>query len=326
MHRRLLLRSTRRMVLVAGTGFLVSPARADGGFLDFVASLKAEAAASGISRPTIDTALMISSPDQRVLALDRHQPEFTLTWSEYRARVLPQARLVRAAAAFSARKEVFSQVEDRFAVDSGVIVGIWGLESSFGEKQGNFNICEALTTLAYDGRRRSFFRAELMNALSIIDRRGISARELTGSYAGAMGQPQFMPSAYLRFATSFSGGDRADIWRSEPDVFASIANYLARSGWRLNEPWGQPVHVTRPISVSLLGHDKRRRLLEWSALGVKRSDGRNFSRADVVGGLLMPDGEGGDAFMVYRNFDVIRRYNPSDFYALGVGLLGDQIG
>ncbi len=317
--------ATRRMVLGSAPGMLAASANARTSFAAFLADLKSEAAAAGISRRAVESALALTTPNQRVIQLDRHQPEFTLTWTEYRARVLPEPRLERARSSYDQRRATFQQIEGRYGVDPGVIVGIWGLESSFGEKQGTFNVCDALATLAFDGRRRTFFRGELINALTIVDRRSIDASEMLGSYAGAMGQPQFMPSAYLRFAQAFDGGARADIWRDERDVFASIANYLARSGWRSGEPWGQPVELTKPLAPSLAGRGNARTLSQWSALGVRRTDGRSFSRGDVVGALLLPDGAGGEAFMVYRNFGVIRRYNPSDFYALGVGLLGDQI-
>ncbi len=301
------------------------PALAASSFADFLDGVRQEALASGLRRQSVDAALRLPGPDAKVIELDRHQPEFTLTWPEYRARVLPEARLRRASQAYDAQAAILQQVERRYAVDPGVIVGIWGLESSFGDKQGSFNVCDALATLAFDGRRRPFFRDELLNALRIVDRRDVDPSSMLGSYAGAMGQPQFMPSAYLRFAQAFDGGARADIWQNEPDVFASIANYLARSGWRLGEPWGQNVRLTRTVASSMAGRGNPRTLAEWEALGVRRIDGRTFSRRDVRGSLLLPDGEDGEAFMVYRNFDVIRRYNPSDFYALGVGLLGDQI-
>jgi membrane-bound lytic murein transglycosylase B len=295
------------------------------GYEAFLEGVRRDASATGISAPTLARALNFAGPNARVLQLDRHQPEFTLTWAEYAQRVLPQSRLARARDAASHNQSSLGTVRARFGVDPGVIVGIWGLESSFGDKQGTFNVCDALATLAFDGRRRTFFRGELIKSLLVIDKRGVDPAGMLGSYAGAMGQPQFMPSAYLRYARSFDGGDRADIWTNRDDVFASVANYLGQSGWREGEPWGQPVTSTRPVDPAITGRGHPRSLSEWSAMGIRRADGRNFSRGDVEGSLLMPDGESGPAFMVYRNFDAIRRYNPSDFYALAVGLLGDAI-
>ncbi len=148
---------------------------------------------------------------------------------------------------------------------------------------------------------------------------------MTGSWAGAMGQPQFMPDSYLRYAVDFDGDGRRDIWASRADALASIANYLARSGWRAGEPWGQPVRVPPAFDAAETGRDRSRALGEWMRLGVRRADGSRFGRADVAGAVVMPDGPGGEAFMVYPNFTAIRRYNPSDFYALAVGLLGDAV-
>jgi membrane-bound lytic murein transglycosylase B len=147
---------------------------------------------------------------------------------------------------------------------------------------------------------------------------------MTGSFAGAMGQPQFMPDAFMRYAVDFDGDGRRDIWDSKPDVLGSIANYLARSGWRYGEPWGQVISVPPGFDVAITGRDSPRTLGQWMALGVRRADGTPFSRSDVSGAVVIPDGAGGEAFMTYANFHAIRRYNPSDYYALAVGLLGDS--
>ena len=206
-------------------------------------------------------------------------------------------------------------------MDPHIIIGIWGLESGFGAKTGNYRVVESLVTLAYEGRRASYFRSELMNSLRILNDGDITARGMTGSWAGAMGQPQFMPSSYLHYAVDFDGDGRRDIWNSLPDVFGSVANYLAKCGWRPGEPWCQPVRVAAAYGGPE-GRDAMRTLAEWEKAGVRRADGSRFSRGDVRGALLLPDGAGGEAFMVYPNFHAIRRYNPSDYYALAVGLLG----
>ncbi len=319
LHRRALLATATSAATLRG-------ARAAGGYAAFLQSVRRQAREEEIGDATLGAALDLSVPNAHVLELDRHQPEFTLTWAQYRARVLPETRLAKARENFSSQAALFDQVRARFGVDPGVIIGIWGLESNFGSKSGSYGVFDALATLAYDARRAAFFRGELLNALRIADARGVAPGEMLGSYAGAMGQPQFMPSAYLHYARAFDGGARADIWNSEPDVFASIANYLARCGWRLGEPWVQQVEVTRPIEAGLLGRDGKRPLGSWQELGVRRIDGMRFSRSDVEGALLQPDGPGTEAFLVYGNFGVIRRYNPSDFYALGVGLLGNAAG
>ncbi len=318
--------TSRRFLLAATAAAIIFPRRASraagAGYGAFLASVRDEAVAAGVSDDIAAEALALERPNARVIALDRHQPEFTLTWAQYKARVLPPSRLAEGADQYARQAPLFREITARYRVDSGVIIGIWGLESGFGAKTGSFGVFDSLATLAFDGRRARFFRGELLAALRIADRRAVPVDAMLSSYAGAMGQPQFMPSAYLRYAQSFAGSDRADIWRSEPDVFASVANYLAHSGWHQGEPWGQAVRLTGAIDPSLVGRANERTLGAWEALGVRRFDGTRFSRADVPASLLLPDGPGGDAFLVYRNFAAIRRYNPSDFYALAVGLLG----
>jgi membrane-bound lytic murein transglycosylase B len=286
--------------------------------------VRAEALREGISPSVLRQALSGIVLNAKVLELDRNQPEFTLTWAQYRARVLPDARLAAARAAYARNAALLADVTARYPADPQTVVGIWGLESGFGAKTGNFGVVEALATLSYDNARRAgYFRGELLKALRILDHGDISPAGMTGSWAGAMGQPQFMPSSYLAYAVDFEGNGRRDIWKSLPDVFASIANYLARCGWRAGAPWGQPIRVPPNFDASLAGRQRMRTLGEWMEKGVRRSDGTKFSRDDVPGDVLLPDGPGGDAFMVYENFNVIRRYNPSDYYALAVGLLGN---
>ena len=295
----------------------------------FLASVGAQATRLGISRSLLDVALALDRPNQRVLELDRHQPEFTLTWSRYRQRVLTGRKVQGAQAAYQARLSMLTRIWQRYQVDPRIAVGIWGMESNYGARIGSFGVIDALATLAFDGRRAAFFRAELMNGLRILQQRDIEPGRMLGSYAGAMGQPQFMPSSYLRYAVDYDGDGRRDIWSSEADVLASISNYLSRNGWIAGAPWGQPVFVPSNFAVSRTGDSKGGRqasqsLDAWMQAGVRRQDGALFSRGDVSGALLLPDGAGGDAFMVYSNFDVIRRYNPSDFYSLAVGLLGSS--
>jgi membrane-bound lytic murein transglycosylase B len=317
---------TRRLAVAAPLALLSLPARAAhhpaSGFTAFVAGLRAEAARDGIRQDVLDAALHGLEPNADVLRLDRHQPEFTLTWAQYRARVLPASRLAAARDHYLREGRLLGDVAARYGgVDPRIVVGIWGLESGFGAHTGGFSVVQALATLAYDGRRAAFFRGELLNALRILNAGDIGPRTMTGSYAGAMGQPQFMPSAYLRYAVDADGDGKRDIWTSRPDIFASVANYLARCGWRAGAPWGQAVRLPAGFAGPS-GRDHWRSLRDWQNDGVRRADGTMFSRGDVRGALVLPDGPGGEAFMVYPNFQVIRRYNPSDYYALAVGLLG----
>lgn len=322
----LMLDRRRLLTAMAAVPAVVSsPALAQQSFSGFLIMLRAEARRQGISDATLARALSGLRPNQKVLELDRHQPEFTMTWAEYKARVLPEQRLIAGRDAYAREQGLLAAVRARYPVDPRVVVGIWGLESNFGSRTGNFAIVEALATLAYDGRRAAFFRGELINALRILDAGDVTPERMTGSYAGAMGQPQFMPSAYLRYAVDFDGAGRRDIWTSLPDVFASIANYLARCGWHPGQPWGQPISLPPGFDAALAGRDNARPLGAWEAIGVRRLDGTRFSRQDVIGAVVLPDGAGGEAYMTYANFSVIRRYNPSDFYALAVGLLGNAV-
>ncbi len=293
------------------------------GYARFLEGVRAEARRKGVPDSVLDQALALQAPNARVLQLDRHQPEFTLTWAQYRARVISPQREQGAAQAYQANLALLTSIWQRYRVDPRAVIGIWGLESNFGTRIGSFNVVDALATLSFDGRRASFFRSELMASLRILGNGDVSPAGMLGSYAGAMGQPQFMPSSYLRYAVDETGDGRRDIWTSRADVFASISNYLASSGWVTGEPWGQPVRLTRSIDAAEAGRQSPRGLSHWDQLGIRRVDGARFSRMDVEGALLLPDGSAGDAFMVYRNFNVIRRYNPSDFYALAVGLIGD---
>ncbi|AQS87037.1 lytic murein transglycosylase B [Neoasaia chiangmaiensis NBRC 101099] len=304
-------------------GLMTGRAHAAQDYRGFLESVRSEAIRNGIASGVVDRALALTrQPNAHVLQLDRHQPEFTLTWAQYRARVIGTTRISQGRAAFTARAAQLNGIGAQYGVDPRVIVGIWGLESGFGRKIGTFSVIDSLATLAFDGRRAAFFRSELLKSLQILNAGDISPEGMLGSYAGAMGQPQFMPSAYLRYAADGNGDGRRDIWTNEQDVFASIANYLARCGWQADQPWGQPVTLTRDIPQTMTGRGQQKTLGEWATLGVRRADGRAFSRPTVEGALLRPDGPGTEAFIVYRNFNVIRRYNPSDYYALGVGLLG----
>ena len=316
---------TRRAALaaLATAAALPTAVLAAESFPAFVTSVKAEARRAGIAQATLEAAFDGVAPNQRVIELDRNQPEFKLTWASYKARVLPPARLQAARDNYARERALLAQVEERYGVDRFVIIGIWGIESGFGSNRGNYRLVESLSTLAWEGRRAAYFRKELINALKILDAGDVTPARLTGGWAGAMGQPQFMPSSYLSRAVDFDGDGRRDIWDSKADVFGSIGNYLAASGWRAGEPWGQPVRV--PAGFFAGGREDRRTLGDWMRQGVRRQDGSAFSRADVMGAVLSPDGAApGEAYMVFGNFNAIRRYNPSDFYALAVGLLGDS--
>ncbi|MBO1075297.1 lytic murein transglycosylase [Roseomonas marmotae] len=294
-------------------------------FQEFLGGVAAEARGKGVSQATLQRALGSIRPNDKVLELDRRQPEFTLTWDQYRDGRVSAQRVERGRKAFMDNQGLLEAIGARYQVSPRVIVAVWGLETNYGGFTGNFNVVEALATLAWEGRRASFFRAELMAALRILEKGDVTPERMRGSYAGAMGHPQFMPTSFERLAVDFNGDGRRDIWDDRADALASIANYLARSGWRSDERWGREVRLPGSFNPSIAGRTNRRPLRDWVRMGVTASDGSPLPPLDMDTAILLPGGAGGQAFAVYQNFNVIRRYNPSDYYALVIGLLSDLV-
>lgn len=293
-------------------------------FSSFLARLRARARADGIpGRVIYDTTARLV-PNQEVLKLDHHQPEFTLTWAQYSSRVLSQTRIAAGRDKYAQARNLMAAITSRYGVPSTIMLGIWGLETNFGANQGSFNVIDALATLSWD-RGSSYFAREAIKAMRIVALGDAPAATLLGSYAGAMGQPQFMPSTYLSTAVSFYGRGAPDIWHSDADALASMANYLAKAGWQFGEPSSEAVLVANGNAVGQIGREVMRSIGEWERLGVERLPGAMPLPATTPAALLMPDGPNGQAFLVYKNFEVIRRYNASDFYALAVGALGRTI-
>ena len=317
--------SRRFLVAASLLATFASQARADTPFAAFLSGVRADAVASGIAPETVDRAFAGLQPNPKVLELDSRAPEKTQSWDRYRTSRVSDARIAAGRRAYQANAATLAAIERQYGVDPGVIVAIWGLESAFGGFTGGFSVIEALATLAADGRHDGFFRTELIAALRILDHGDITLPRMTGSYAGAMGQPQFMPSSYLTYAVDYDGTGRRDIWDNRNDSLASIANYLAKSGWRRGEPWGQLVNVPPGFDSGPNGRDDHRPLAAWTQRGITRADGTAFSHPGAQGAVVMPDGPGGEAYMTYANFAVIRLYNPSDLYTLSVGLLASRI-
>lgn len=322
---------TRRTLLSAASaaflaGQLPRQAQAASQSFDaFLEGVKAEARRNGISQATLNRALSGIRPNDRVLELDRRQPEFTQTWEQYRDARLSPTRIDGGRRAFADHRATLDAVYGRFRVSPRVVVAIWGLETNYGGFTGNFNVIESLATLAWDGRRSSYFRNELMAALRVLDAGHVSPERMKGSWAGAMGHPQFMPSNFDRLAVDMDGDGRRDIWDNRADALGSIANYLARSGWREEELWGREVILPPGFDPNEARRENTRPLREWVRQGVRRPDGIALPPLDIETAILLPGGAGGQAFAVYPNFNVIRRYNPSNFYALVVGLLSDRV-
>ncbi len=298
---------------------------AAGDFGQWLAAFRAEAANAGISAPTLDAALRGIAPIPKVLELDRRQPETTMTFDQYVERIVNDARVSRGRALLNEHSALLDQVSATYGVPPSVIVALWGIETGFGANTGGFRVVDALATLAYDGRRSAYFRGELLNALRILDSGQIAPSQMTGSWAGAMGQNQFMPSSYLTYAVDFNGDGRRDIWRTTADVFGSSANYLARVGWKPGRSWGQRVTLPPGFNPALTGLDVRKPVHEWQALGVRRLNGGELPYAEGTGSIILPGGPGGPAFLVHDNFRAIMKWNKSQYFATSVGILSDRI-
>jgi membrane-bound lytic murein transglycosylase B len=306
--------------LAVAAGLVPAAARA-GDFGAFLAALQARAAAAGIPPAVIAQTTSGLVPNADVLRLDKHQPEFTQTWATYSSHVLNQTRVAAGQAKAVQARSLLAAVTSRFGVAAAPLLGIWGIETNFGKTQGSFDVIDALTTLAWD-RNSSYFAGQVISAMKIVANGQAPAAKLIGSYAGAMGQPQFMPSVYLSTAISFAGNGRPDIWTSDSDSLASMGNYLAKAGWAPGEPSSEPVLAPSYIDLDMTGRENVRDIGYWASRGVQRLPGAPLLSNETPAALLLPDGKGGQAFLVFRNFRVIRKYNPSDYYALAVGALG----
>ncbi|HTQ72631.1 MAG TPA: lytic murein transglycosylase [Acidocella sp.] len=316
-----------RRIMLAGLGGALALPRAGWAapsFPAFLAQLQAQARAAGIPDSVVQATTGTLVPNQQVLKLDHHQAEFTLTWAQYSSRVLSQTRIATGQQKYQATQNLFAAITSRYGVSTDVMLGIWGLETNFGANQGNFNVIDALTTLAWD-RQSRYFGGEVIKAMQIVAAGDAPVANLLGSYAGAMGQPQFMPSTYLTTAVSFAGNGAPDIWNSDADALASMAHFLAKAGWQADEPSSEPVLAPSTINVAQTGRENTQTIGYWEQLGVQRLPGAASLPSSMPAALLLPDGPGGQAFLVYQNFTAIRRYNPSDFYALAVGALGRMI-
>ncbi len=315
---------------LAGEAWAQQPApprgapKPEGSFAPFIQGVKDEAKKQGVRQATLDRAFRgVVAPNQKVIELDRRQPEFTLTWEQYRAKVISDARVARGREFYGKYRGLIGEVCAKYRMSPVPIMGIWGLESNYGQFTGGFNVIEALATLAWEGRRASFFRGQLMNALKILDAGDIPPERMLGSYAGAMGQPQFMPDSFVRLAVDWDGDGRRDLWGSVGDIVASVANYLSKSGWVPPLGWGQQIRLPPGFDASVAGRDNRKPMAEWTRLGVRPE---RAVPAEAQCAVVIPDGAAGQAFLVYQpNFQAIRRYNPSDYYALAVGLIGDAV-
>uniref|UniRef100_UPI00356723B2 lytic murein transglycosylase n=1 Tax=Shimia sp. TaxID=1954381 RepID=UPI00356723B2 len=292
----------------------------------WINGFRGRALRAGIQPSVFDTALSGVRYNAGVIQKDRNQSEFTKTIWDYLDSAASDTRIRNGKAALRQHRRTLDAIERRYGVDKEVVVAVWGLESAYGTFRGSIPTIEALATLAYDGRRGRFFEGQLIAALKILQNGDVTARDMTGSWAGAMGHTQFIPTSYLSFAVDFTGDGRRDIWDDDPaDALASTAAYLARSGWQSGKPWGVEVRLPSGFNYQLANRKILKAPSDWAALGITGIDGRAVPDRHGRGSILLPAGGNGAAFMIFRNFDAIERYNTADAYVIGVGHLSDRI-
>lgn len=322
-----IIRFSRRLSALALVALLslggVAPALANSA--DFVRSLWPQAEARGVSRSAFERAFASYNYLPKVMELTGKQPEFSQTVQQYIDRRVTDGQAAKGRAMRQEWNQTLTGAEQRWGVQPEIVLAIWGMETNFGGFMGGENTIHALATLTEGGYRASFFREELLTALRIVSDGHVSADNMTGSWAGAMGHTQFMPSSFMRFAVDYNGDGRKDIWNSVQDALGSTANYLNNFKWRPGETWGYEVKLPSGFDFARARAMDRAPLSQWQALGIQRTSGRAFPRPNDIGRLYMPAGASGPVFLLLPNFDVIKRYNNSDSYALAVGHLADRI-
>ena len=308
-------------------------------FQNWLVDVHAEARDKGISESVISSALSNIQPVARILERDRKQSEYTITLGKYRKRVITPNNIRVGLSKRNRYSNTLNRVAERYGVQPRFILAIWGIETRFGAVTGTMPVIPAVATLAFDRRRSKYFRQQLFASLKMLHRGYISLPEMKGSWAGAMGQPQFMPSSYIAYAQDFDGDGRRDIWSNEGDVFASIANYLAEHGWNNDLTWGRKVSAPAGVRRAAFKSFKRKErgcramkkmsrnksLSEWSRQGVTKADGSPLPNRNLPAAMVLPDGEKGSAYLVYKNYRSILRYNCAHLYAVTVGELADAL-
>ncbi len=311
--------------MVRGAPPMIQPASANLGFDRWISGFRGRALAKGIRAQVFDAAFQGVQYNTDVIQRDRNQSEFTKQIWEYLDSAASETRVRNGQAALRDNRRLLAEIEARYGVEAEVVTAVWGLESAYGTYRGTIPIIEALATLAFDGRRGRFFEEQLVAALKIVQSGDVRPRDMTGSWAGAMGHTQFIPTSYLAYAQDFRGDGKRDIWSDDPtDALASTAAYLARFGWTKGQPWGVEVRLPRGFDYALTGERIKKSPADWAALGVRDMGGGkvpNHGRASI----LLPAGAQGAAFMIFDNFHVIERYNTADAYVIGVGHLSDRI-
>jgi membrane-bound lytic murein transglycosylase B len=297
----------------------------DSGFGECIARMKSQARQEGISDNTVNQVLSRVKRLPRIIELDRRQPEFTQTFANYFTTRINEERIQRGRDLYAKHRTLLNQIQRDSGIPAQFLISFWGLETSYGGHFGDWSVLDSLATLACDTRRSTFFTQELLNAMRIVEAGDITAERMIGSWAGAMGHMQFMPSTFLRYAKDVDGDGRRDLWGSIPDAMGSAANFLQQLGWVSGLNWGQEVLLPRSFDYSLAGRDQMLSFEEWTKLGVTTTSGAPLAPAAQKAALIIPSGYQGPAFLVTKNFYIIMRWNRSEFYALSVGHLADRI-
>jgi len=313
------------LVLLAACFASPAAAQAQQSFAAWLESFRAEAAAQGISRKTLGKALAGLEPDPDILRAADNQAEFVKPIWDYLDSAVSQARIRTGRAKLRQYAGQFAAIEKKYGVDRHYVAAIWGMETNYGSFMGGKSVIRSLATLAYTGERTSFGRTQLLAALKILDNGDIDVANMKGSWAGAMGHTQFIPTTYLEYAVDFTGDGTRDIWRAISDALASTANFLKEKGWREDETWGYEAVLPRGFDYGLADERTERTLEAWSRLGITRPSGKPFPRPSDRAKLIVPAGADGPAFLMIHNFDVIKRYNNATAYALAVGHLADRL-
>ena len=314
-----------RPALLAAALLAGSPGLAHADFRTCVAGLRSAAVAKGVSGSTFDAATRGLEPDMKVIELMDNQPEFKTPIWDYLAVLVDEERVADGREAMRQWGSALAQAEARYGVDRHIIAGVWGVESNFGKDMGGRPLVQSLATLScFGSRRRDYFRGELMATLRIIERGDIEASRLTGSWAGAFGHTQFMPSTFQRLAVDLDGDGRRDVVGSVPDALGSTANFLRKAGWIPGQVWGYEVRLPAGFDAGLAGRRNKRPIESWAAMGVTRVDGRPLSGSGAAG-ILLPAGPRGPAFLVTRNFDALYSYNAAESYGLAIAILSERL-
>ncbi len=309
------------------------------GFAKYVVKLKAEAIAKGFSEDLVNDSFSKVTFHKRAVKADRSQPENVETLDTYLPKRVPKWKVDKARALYKEHRVLLNQIGDKYQVQPRFIVALWGLETNFGKFTGGYNVISALSTLAYEGRRETFFKKQLMAALTILNEGHISNENMKGSWAGAMGQNQFMPTSFLAYAVDGDGDGKKDIWKNQADIFSSMANYLQKEGWSDELTWGRQVKLPKDFDYTLAipkntgsrknwlraWSETEKTLAEWQELGVRRTDGTNLPNVDIKAALVFPDDKNGRVYLAYDNYKSLMHWNLSYYFVSSVGHLSDRI-